>query len=132
MKIEKNETVTMRYRLSDRDVFYGGGVINGARGITLLEDVSQRLLSKVAGDSGICRGVHHIRLYEPLHAGDYLENKARIYDIQDNKIFIQSRIFKIAALPETPEFPSSIDILENPILCTEAMFIFTLHNKNTD
>lgn len=129
MKIEKNETVTMRYRLSDRDVFYGGGVVNGARGITLLEDVSQRLLCKVTGDFGTCREVQHIRLYEPLHAGDYLENKARIYDIQNNKIVIQSRIFKIAALPKKPEFPSSIDILETPILCTEAMFIFTLHKE---
>ena len=25
------DTITFRYRMSDRDVFYGGGVVNGAR-----------------------------------------------------------------------------------------------------
>ena len=34
------DTVTYRYRMSDRDVFYGGGVVNGARSITLMEDNS--------------------------------------------------------------------------------------------
>ena len=28
------DTITFRYRMSDRDVFYGGGVVNGARSIT--------------------------------------------------------------------------------------------------
>lgn len=122
-----DESVSMRYRMSDRDVFYGGGVVNGARGITLLEDVCQRLVSKVAGEMGICKKVHKIRLYEPLHAGDYLENIARIIQVEEGKITIQSRIFKIAELPEKPEFPSSIDILEKPILCTEGIFVFMLH-----
>ena len=31
------DTITFRYRMSDRDVFYGGGVVNGARSITLME-----------------------------------------------------------------------------------------------
>ena len=30
------DTITFRYRMSDRDVFYGGGVVNGARSITCL------------------------------------------------------------------------------------------------
>ena len=34
------ETITMRYRMSDRDVFYGGGVVNGARSITLMNDAA--------------------------------------------------------------------------------------------
>ena len=121
------EAISMRYRMSDRDVFYGGGVVNGARGITLLEDVCRRLLTKTTGDTGICQKVEHIRLYEPLHAGDYIENMARITHIEEGCITIQSRIFKIAALPEHPEFPSSIDILGNPVLCTEGVFVFALH-----
>lgn len=120
---------SMRYRMSDRDVFYGGGVVNGARGITLLEDVCTRLMMKVSGDMGICKKVNRIRLYEPLHAGDYLENVARIIAVEGESVTIQSRIFKIAELPEQPEFLSSIDILEKPILCTEGIFVFALHDS---
>ena len=39
--------ITMRYRMSTRDAFYGGGVVNGARSITLLEDAADRLMAKV-------------------------------------------------------------------------------------
>ena len=28
------DTITFRYRMSDRDVFYGGGVVNGARTVS--------------------------------------------------------------------------------------------------
>ena len=34
------DTITFRYRMSDRDVFYGGGVVNGARSITLMEYIA--------------------------------------------------------------------------------------------
>ena len=40
------DTITFRYRMSDRDVFYGGGVVNGARSITLMEDAAKRLMAK--------------------------------------------------------------------------------------
>ena len=40
------DTITFRYRMSDRDVFYGGGVVNGARSITLMEDAAKRLMEK--------------------------------------------------------------------------------------
>ena len=33
--------VTLRYRMSDRDVFYGGGVVNGARFMEIKADVQR-------------------------------------------------------------------------------------------
>ena len=42
-----SKEVTMRYRMSDRDVFYGGGVVNGARSITYMGDVADRLMAKL-------------------------------------------------------------------------------------
>ena len=40
------DTITFRYRMSDRDVFYGGGVVNGARSIALMEDAAKRFDGK--------------------------------------------------------------------------------------
>ena len=45
------DTITFRYRMSDRDVFYGGGVVNGARSITLMEDAAKRLMAKTFGNT---------------------------------------------------------------------------------
>ena len=38
------DTITFRYRMSDRDVFYGGGVVNGARNKVLIEVRSFKII----------------------------------------------------------------------------------------
>ena len=72
------QTVTMRYRMSSRDEFYGGGVVNGARSITYMGDTADRLMAKVCGNVGRCCLVEKIRLYNPVFAGDYMEFIARV------------------------------------------------------
>ncbi len=118
------ETMTMRYRMSDQDVFYGGGVVNGARGLTLMEDCAKRLMAKVFSNVGTMTKVKKVRLYEPLFAGDYMEFKARIKRKEDNKALIEVRAFKIIEYPENPEYPSSVDVLENPPICTVAQYVY--------
>ena len=56
------DTITFRYRMSDRDVFYGGGVVNGARSIPLMEDAPKRMMAKTFGNTGRCVEVftHHV------------------------------------------------------------------------
>ena len=100
------DTITFRYRMSDRDVFYGGGVVNGARSITLMEDAAKRLMAKTFGNTGRCVEVKKVRLYTPCFAGDYME----------------VRSFKIIEVPADPPYPSSIDVLEDPPLSTVVQF----------
>lgn len=121
------ENITMRYRMSDRDVFYGGGVVNGARGITLMEDCAKRLMAKVYQNTGRCVKVKKVRLYEPLHAGDYMEFIARIKRKEGKKALIEVRAFKIIEVPENPPYPSSIDVLENPPICTVVQFVYEVN-----
>lgn len=120
------ETITMRYRMSDRDVFYGGGVVNGARGITLMEECAKRLMAKIFQNTGKITKVKKVRLYEPLQAGDYMEFIARLKRSEENKVLIEVRAFKIIEYPENPPYPSSIDVLENPPLCTVVQFVFKI------
>lgn len=118
------ESITMRYRMSDRDVFYGGGVVNGARGMTLMEDCAKRLMAKVYQNTGKCTKVKKVRLYEPLFAGDYLEFIAGIKKQEGKKALIEVRAYKIIQVPEDPPYPSSIDVLEDPPLCTVVQFVY--------
>jgi 3-aminobutyryl-CoA ammonia-lyase len=92
------DTITFRYRMSDRDVFYGGGVVNGARSITLMEDAAKRLMAKTFGNTGRCVEVKKVRLYTPCFAGDYMEYIAGIRKQEGNKVLIEVRSFKIIAL----------------------------------
>ena len=118
------QSVTFRYRMSDRDVFYGGGVANGARSITLANDAANRLMAKVFQNTGHCVEVGKVRLYEPCFAGDYMEFIARIKKMEGNRAVIEVRSFKIIEVPENPPFPSSIDVLPEPPLSTIVQFVY--------
>ena len=87
------DTITFRYRMSDRDVFYGGGVVNGARSITLMEDAAKRLMAKTFGNTGRCVEVKKVRLYTPCFAGDYMEYIAGIRKQEGNKVTDRSPFF---------------------------------------
>lgn len=121
-----SQEVTMRYRMSDRDLFYGGGVVNGARSITLMEDTAERLMAKVYGNISRCAKVAKVRLFVPVFAGDYMEFKARLNEEKGDRAVIEVRSFKVAVIPEKPEFPSSIDVLEDPELSTVCIFEYEI------
>lgn len=117
------ETITMRYRMSDQDVFYGGGIVPGSRNITLMEDCAKRLMARTVNNTGKITKIKKIRLYQPIKAGDYMEFIARIKNIEGKKALIEVRAFKIIEVPEEPPFPSSIDVLPEPPLCTVVQYI---------
>lgn len=118
------KSVTFRYRMSDRDVFYGGGVVNGARSITLANEAANRLMAKVFQNTGHCIEVRKVRLYEPCFAGDYIEFIAKVRKMEGNRAVIEVRSFKIIQVPENPPYPSSIDVLPEPPLSTAVQFLY--------
>lgn len=118
------QSVTFRYRMSDRDVFYGGGVVNGARSITLANEAANRLMAKVFQNTGHCIEVRKVRLYEPCFAGDYMEFMARVRKMEENRAVLEVRSFKIIEVPENPPYPSSIDVLPEPLLSTVVQFVY--------
>ena len=118
------DEIIFRYRMSDRDVFYGGGVVNGARSLTLMNDAANRLMAKVFQNTGHCVGVNKVRLYTPCFAGDYMEYHAKMMKKEGNKAVIQVRSYKIIEVPENPPYPSSIDVLADPPLSTIVEYVY--------
>lgn len=51
----KEPAICMRSRLSQRDCYYGGGLVNGARNVTLMADCANRLMAREYGNIGRCR-----------------------------------------------------------------------------
>lgn len=130
---QSGDSIIFRYRMSDRDKFYGGGVVNGARSITLAENAAARLMAKVFKNTGRCIGVNKVRLYTPCFAGDYMEFHARLLRMEEDVAIIQVRSFKIIVVPENPPYPSSIDVLQEPILSTVVEFRYKVRrvDENT-
>ncbi|SLK18726.1 Putative acyl-CoA hydrolase [Clostridium chauvoei JF4335] len=116
VKPEKNYETKIRYRMSSRDVYYGGGIVNGARSITILGDVAEKLMCEVYGNFGKCMELEHVRLHAPVYAGDYIEFIGRVVEVDGDVAKIECRSYKIAAIPKEPEFESSIEIYEDPTL----------------
>ena len=81
-------------------------------------------MAREFGNTGHITKVEKVRLYEPCFAGDYLEYHARINKVIGDKIVVEVRNYKYIDLPENPEFPSSIDVLTEPKLCTIVQFVF--------
>jgi len=118
------ETFIFRYRMSSKDEFYGGGIVNGSRSITLMGDLADRIAAKVFGNVGQCVAVPKVRLYEPVFAGNYMECVGRVTRMENDEIDIECRAFKVVATPENPPFPSSVDVLEDPVLSTVVHFTY--------
>lgn len=119
-----SRTAVLRYRMSSKDEFYAGGIVNGSRCLTLMEDVAKRLVAEKFGDNGRCTGVETIRLHAPVIAGDYMEFIARVVEDNDDKLKIETRAYTIGGAPENPEFASSVDIYEDPYITTTMTMIY--------
>ncbi len=115
------EVFTLRYRMSSKDEFYGGGVVNGSRSITLMGDLADQIAAKHFGNTGRCVGVPNVRLFNPVYAGNYMEFQGKITEEKDGEILIEVRSF-IVVVPAEGAFASSVDILEDPILSTAVKF----------
>ena len=111
----KEPAICMRSRLSQRDCYYGGGLVNGARNVTLMADCANRLMAREYGNIGRCRKVQKVHMFYPYYAGDYMEYHARILHTDGNRITLETRCFKIGLIPEDAPFERSAEILENPI-----------------
>ncbi len=119
----KDKVYTLRYRMSSKDEFYGGGVVNGSRSITLMGDLADQVAAKEFGNIGRCVGVPKVRLFHPVFAGDYMEFQAKVIeeDVKKKEILIEVRSFIVVTKAENA-FPSSVDVLEDPKLSTVVRF----------
>ena len=121
----ENNVFKLRYRMSSKDEFYGGGVVNGSRSITLMGDLADKVAAKEFGNIGRCVGVPKVRLFVPVFAGDYMEFIARVVKRDHDGILIECRSFKVIIKPDDAPFESSVDVLEDPVLSTVVFFKYT-------
>lgn len=74
----KQTRVLLRLRLSQSDAHYGGGLVDGARLLSLFGDAATELLIRHDGDEGLFRAYSSVDFLAPVYAGDFIEVEAAI------------------------------------------------------
>ena len=77
-QLKVNEEVSLRVRVSEKDVHYAGGLVNGAWVLGLFGDVGTEVSIRFDGDEGLLAAYKEIKLLAPIHAGDFIEGVAKI------------------------------------------------------
>lgn len=110
---------TLKARMSQGDAHYGGQLVDGARILGLFGDAATELLIRHDGDEGLFRAYSSVEFLAPVHAGDFVEVRARIIRVGNTSREMAFEAWKvIAATPEKGD--SAAAVLSEPILVCKA------------
>lgn len=122
-QLKVNEEVSLRVRVSERDVYYAGGLVNGAWVLGLFGDVGTEISIKFDGDEGLLAAYKEIQLLAPIHAGDFIEGVAKIVKVGNTSRTIELEARRYIVPASTPEQPSAADVLPEPEVVAKATMI---------
>ncbi len=114
------EKVMLRVRISEQDVHYGGGLVDGALVVKLFGDVATELLIRHDGDEGLFVAYNSIEFKEQVCAGDFLEIWGWIDSIGRTSRHMEFEAYKVISNAEIDKQPSACNILEKPLLVARA------------
>lgn len=114
------EKVTLRVRISERDVHYSGGLVDGARLMNLFGDVATELLIRRDGDEGLFLAYDNVEFNAPVYAGDYLEVYGWIDREGGSSRHMQFEAYKVVTNAGFEEQPSAYKVLVSPPLIARA------------
>ena len=115
-----NEKVMLRIRLSEHDVHYGGGLVDGALVVKLFGDVATELLIRHDGDEGLFAAYDMVEFKAQLCAGDFLEIWGWIDRVGNTSRHMQFEAYKVITSAGIKDVPSACDLLPEPQLVTKA------------
>ena len=108
----------LRVRISEADVHYAGGLVDGAKLMQFFGDVATELLIRNDGDEGLFRAYDMVEFLSPVYAGDYIEVYGKIVNVGKTSRKMIFEAFKIISPIEAGS--SACEVLENPVLVAKA------------
>jgi len=112
------EPPVLRVRISEADVHYASGLVDGAKIMQFFGDVATELLIRNDGDEGLFRAYDMVEFLQPVHAGDYIEVYGKIVDVGRTSRKMILEAFKVIAPIENGS--SACKVLKEPILVAKA------------
>ena len=103
----------IRLRMSTADGHYAGGLVDGARILQLFGDAVTEVLIRRDGDEGLMRA-ESAEFLAPVHAGDYLEVRAKLVSVGKSSRTFECTAHKIIELVNPDD--SAANVLPQPTL----------------
>lgn len=110
----------IRIRISEHDVHYAGGLVDGARMLQLFGDVATELLIRSDGDEGLFVAYNMVEFKAPVRAGDYIEARGWIDSMGNSSRKMMFEAVKVIQNSGLANQPSACDVLANPIVVCKA------------
>jgi len=127
MKVKRSigigEKVMLRVRVSEKDVHYAGGLVNGAWVLGIFGDVATEITIRYDGDEGLLRAYTSVDLLAPIHAGDFIEATGKLTEVGNTSRTVELEARKVIASANIPGQPSAADALDDPIMVAKATMI---------
>jgi acyl-coenzyme A thioesterase PaaI-like protein len=104
---------TLRVRLGPNDARYAEGLVPGAKAMELFGDLETEVALKEGGDEGLCVAYDMVEFLAPLHAGDYVEARARVVERGRTSRRLYMEMHRVRAVDErgidaSPEEPELV------------------------
>ncbi len=110
----------IRLRMSEQDVHYAGGLVDGARMLALFGDVATELLIRHDGDEGLFVAYDMVEFKAPVHAGDYIEAAGKIIKTGKTSRRMEFTATKVISLSGDEKSPSAAEVLPEPVVVARA------------
>ncbi len=124
-----NESL-IRIRMSTRDAYYGGDLVNGSRMLDLFGDVGTDLMIKHDGDEGLLKLYKEVEFFKPVFAGDFIEACGKIMKVGNTSRVVNFEAWKVAESLKDKNNPSHAQTLEPPVLVCKATAIVVVPLEN--
>ena len=104
-KINIGEKAMLRIMVSQKDVHYVGGLVNGAYVLSLFGDLVTEVCARFDGSGSLLRGYNTVELLMPIYACDFLQCTGWISKVGNTSRIIEleaHRYIKITAESNKP------------------------------
>jgi 3-aminobutyryl-CoA ammonia-lyase len=116
---------TLRVRMAQTDVHYGGNLVAGAKVMEMFGDLATELAIRHDGDEGLLAGYERVEFLAPVYAGDFLEATGRILRVGTTSRTCEFECRKYIQ-PRYELSDSAADLLEQPVVTTRATGTFVV------
>lgn len=111
------EKVVLRVRMSERDAYYAGGLVNGSRILDFFGDVATELSIRHDGDESLFRAYDSVDFLAPVYAGDFMEYHGWIESAGKSSRKMVFEAYKVIELAKDPELANSAaNVIQEPLL----------------
>jgi len=123
------DEVMLRVMVSEKDVHYGGGLVNGAWVLSLFGDIATEVALRYDGDTGLIRAYTSIDLLAPVYPGDFIEARGKLTKVGNTSRAVELEARKVITSANMPEHYSAYDVLDEPVIVAKAALVTVVQKQ---